>query len=125
MHLRVLGVGSAKFFALGYSDTRFYVAARACFSVYIAALLHWTSLPNCKFYIDRELMEEREKGVRKEPVREEEEEARKNSMEGGVEEEAAKTQKREKEETVRQENQLLWKLLVQLHTQQIRIVSTK
>ena len=70
-------------------------------------------------------MEEREKGVRKEPVREEEEEARKNSMEGGVEEEAAKTQKREKEETVRQENQLLWKLLVQLHTQQIRIVSTK
>ena len=71
-------------------------------------------------------MEERGKGVRKEPVREEEEEARKNSMEGGVEEEAAKTQKREnKEETVRQENQLLWKLLVQLHTQQIRIVSTK
>ena len=66
-------------------------------------------------------MEEREKGVRKEPVREEEEEARKNS----VEEEAAKTQKREKEETVRQENQLLWKLLVQLHTRQIRIVSTK
>ena len=38
------------FFALGYSDTRFYVAARACFSVYIAALLHWTSLyPTAKF----------------------------------------------------------------------------
>lgn len=102
MHLRVLGVAPPSFLNHWAVAIQIRVnirgGARLLLGIYcgIAALDQSTQLQSL---IDRELMEERGEGVRKEPVREEEEKARgevkealrKNSME-----EAAGTQKREK-----------------------------
>ena len=71
--------------AVGTPPLSFYVVARACFSVYIAALLHWTSLPNCKFWLRHA------RGEVKEAVR--------KNMEGG-EKEKAVGQKQENKVTV-------------------------